>query len=133
MTRTENEGAAFGCGGIGHTHARAFRDSERARLIAVSSRQEEKARRVADAEGCDWSIEPDELLGRTDVDVVSIATSSGSHATLALAALAAGKHVVVEKPLAMTAADARRVIGEARERGLRVGDLARRSSRSYRR
>src|SRR5262245_60579184 len=108
--------AVIGCGGIGHTHARAFRQIPRARLVAVSSRDGEKARRVADAEDCAFTTDAAALIGRGDVDLVAIATSSGSHAALALAALAAGKHVVVEKPLAMTAADARRVIDEARRR-----------------
>jgi UDP-N-acetyl-2-amino-2-deoxyglucuronate dehydrogenase len=118
--------AVIGCGGIGHTHARVFCESDRARLVAVSSRQEEKARRVAEAEGCSWSVDPAELLRRADVDLVSIATSSGSHASLALAALAAGKHVVVEKPLAMTAAEGREVIDEAHRRGLTLSVIAQR-------
>jgi UDP-N-acetyl-2-amino-2-deoxyglucuronate dehydrogenase len=49
---------------------------------------------------------------------VSIATSSGSHAALAMAALEAGKHVIIEKPLAMNSADGRRIITAAAQRGL---------------
>ena len=56
--------------------------------------------------------------GEPAVDVVVIATPNRTHAPLALAALAAGRHVVVDKPLAPTAADAERVVAEARRRGL---------------
>jgi UDP-N-acetyl-2-amino-2-deoxyglucuronate dehydrogenase len=110
--------AVIGCGGIGHTHARAARDLSGARLVGVSSRDADKARRVAEAEGCRHTSDAAALIADPEVALVTIATSSGSHAALALQALAAGKHVVIEKPLAMTAADGRRVIATAAERGL---------------
>jgi predicted dehydrogenase len=109
--------AVIGCGGIGQTHARAAREIPGARLIGVSSRDEAKARKVAEVEGCGFTTDPATLFADPQVGLVSIATSSGSHAALALAAIAAGKHVLVEKPLAMTSDDARRVIAAAVERG----------------
>jgi len=109
--------AVIGCGGIGQTHARAAREIPDARLVGVSSRDEAKARKVAEVEGCRFTTDPATLFADPEVGLVSIATSSGSHAALALAAIAAGKHVLVEKPLAMTSEDARRVIAAAAERG----------------
>ena len=110
--------AVIGCGGIGQTHARAAREIPGARLVGVSSRDPGKARRVGEAEGCRYTSDAGALIGDPDVGLVTIATSSGSHAPLALQALAAGKHVVVEKPLAMSSADARRVIAAAEAGGL---------------
>jgi len=110
--------AVIGCGGIGQTHARAAREIPGARLVGVSSRDEGRARRVAELEGCRFTTDPASLFADPEVALVSIATSSGSHASLALAAMAAGKHVLIEKPLAMTSADGRRVIAAAANRGL---------------
>jgi UDP-N-acetyl-2-amino-2-deoxyglucuronate dehydrogenase len=105
--------AVIGCGGIGQTHARAAREIPGARLVGVSSRDPEKARRVGEAEGCRSFSDASALIADPAVGLVTIATSSGSHAALALEALGAGKHVVVEKPLAMSVADGRRVIAAA--------------------
>jgi predicted dehydrogenase len=60
----------------------------------------------------------DALLDSTDIDVVHICTPNATHADLALRALAAGKHVVCEKPLATNVRDAKRLEDEAAERGL---------------
>jgi predicted dehydrogenase len=67
----------------------------------------------------------DELLGDPDLDAVAIATPVPTHAPLARRALAAGKHVFVEKPLAQSLADAEAVVADARESGrtLMVGHL----------
>ncbi len=60
----------------------------------------------------------DDLLSDESVDGVVIATSVPTHANLACMALEAGKHVFVEKPLALTVADAKRVVDLAEDRGL---------------
>jgi predicted dehydrogenase len=99
-------------------HIQAFKDLG-ARVVAVSSRRAEQAAQVAwqdGGDGCEGTTDPDALVRRPDIDLVSITSSSGSHARLALAALAAGKHVVIEKPMAMNAAEARRIIAAAAER-----------------
>src|SRR5688572_1037941 len=95
-----------GAGSIGRMHIKACKELG-ARVAVVSSRREEQARTVAREEECDFTTDPLALVARPDLDLVVITTSSGSHARLALAALAAGKHVVVEKPMAMNAAEAR--------------------------
>ena len=62
-----------------------------------------------------------DLLAADDVDVVLVLTLPGTHADVALAALAAGKHVYVEKPLALSVAEGREVVKAAAGAGLRVG------------
>jgi predicted dehydrogenase len=60
---------------------------------------------------------PDELWGRAgEIDLVVVATPNATHVPLGLAALHAGLHVVIDKPLAATAADGRRLVDEARAR-----------------
>ena len=66
----------------------------------------------------------DEVLSRREVEAVAVATSAPTHAALALRALEAGKHVFVEKPLALTSADAREIGACRRARGHAAGRRA---------
>ena len=71
-------------------------------VAAVCARHREKAQKVAaSANVRDVHTDPLELIARSDVDAVAIATPPGSHHPLALAALSAGKHVLCEKPFAL--------------------------------
>src|SRR5436190_6758907 len=117
--------AIAGCGSIGRMHLRAFKELG-ARVVAVSSRRAEQARAVAEAEGCEHTTDAEALVRRPDVDLVAITTSSGSHARLALAAIAGGKHVVVEKPMAMTPSDAGQMIAAAASRGVMLSVISQR-------
>jgi predicted dehydrogenase len=88
-----------GLGGMGLVHARNALETRGARLIAVASRSRERAAEVAAALGgtareCGY----DELLAAADVDAVVVAARSVDHGRLAGAVLAAGKHLLVEKP-----------------------------------
>lgn len=67
------------------------------------------------------AVAPDQLLADPNIQVVLNLTNPASHAEMSLAALRAGKHVYSEKPLALSLADAKRILAEAEERGLRVG------------
>ncbi|MDG0810104.1 Gfo/Idh/MocA family protein [Cohnella rhizosphaerae] len=116
----------IGCGDIAERHVEAIGQIEDAKLIAVSSRTESRARAIAEREGCEWYADYRELLGRGDIDIVCVTTSSGSHAAIGLDALNAGKHLIVEKPMAMSARDARRMVDAARERGLVLSSIAQR-------
>lgn len=100
----------IGCGSIADFHIQAIKEIPNAKLSIVSSRNADKAATVAAEQGCDWTADYMELLKRTDVDIIIVATSSGSHAEIGLAALQAGKHVIVEKPMAMNTSDASKLI-----------------------
>jgi scyllo-inositol 2-dehydrogenase (NADP+) len=80
----------------------------------VSSRSDEIRRALPNAAAMKSDAE---LLGRSDIDLVVIATPTQLHATQVRAALAAGKHVIVDKPISATAAEARELVRLARERG----------------
>ena len=87
-------------------HLPAFR-SEGWEIGAVCARNRDKARAAADAAGvADVHTDPAELFARGDIDAIAISTPPGTHHPLTMAALAAGKHVVCEKPFALTAAQA---------------------------
>lgn len=115
----------IGLGTIGRSHARAL-DALRgqAQLRAFSGGDTTAAAETGWPDAA--RVAPGELLDRDDIDVVAICSPSGVHAEQAVAALEAGKHVVVEKPLALTAADADRIVGLAAERGLHVSTISQR-------
>jgi predicted dehydrogenase len=96
--------AIVGCGLIARFHVRALAEIPAARLVALVSRTRASAERLASELQISCAIETNlaSALARRDVDAVIIATPSGAHLEPALAAAAAGKHVVVEKPLEIT-------------------------------
>ena len=114
-----------GLGTIGRSHAQALAQLRgQAALVAYSGGD---AQTAADAGWPDaLQLSPAELLRHDAVDVIAICSPSGAHAEHALSALAAGKHVVVEKPLAMTAAAADRIVALAAEEQLAVSVIAQR-------
>lgn len=91
-----------GAGFIGGVHAQALAAIPEAKLTVVCSRNEEKARALAQPAGAVWVDDYRQAVARAEVDVVCICTPSGAHAEIAEAAAAAGKHVVVEKPIEIT-------------------------------
>ena len=95
-----------GTGFIGVVHARAARLAG-ARLVGVAASTPERGAAAAAALGAERAFESAEALAQSaDVDVVHVCTPNHLHAPLAQSALAAGKHVVCEKPLALDAAEA---------------------------
>ncbi|MEV5176593.1 Gfo/Idh/MocA family oxidoreductase [Streptomyces flaveolus] len=110
----------LGCGVIGGLHARVLSSypplAARARLVAVASPSAERARRLAAETGSE-ATDVGTLLSRSDIDAVSVCTPSGLHAELGRLALAAGKHVIVEKPIDVTTEAADRLVESARKAG----------------
>ncbi len=103
---------SIGIGIIGAGFARTtqipgFQACEGARVLAIASRQRENAARVAREFGIEQVAEDwREIIARDDVDLISIVTPPSTHAEMTLAALAAGKAVLCEKPTAMNAGEA---------------------------
>src|SRR5256712_12242338 len=106
-----------GCGTIAPVHAAAIQRTDGAALVAATSQHPEQAQAFAAAHGIDWTPDLPALLRRPDVDVVTICTPSGLHAEMACAAMLAGKHVVVEKPLAISLEQADAMLRTSRETG----------------
>ena len=98
--------ALIGCGGIGNWHARWATETPDIDVRGFCDIRPEAAAKFHDQHGGDFHTDDlARVLEDPTIEVVTIATSHGSHAELALAALAAGKHVYLEKPMAMTVAD----------------------------
>jgi UDP-N-acetyl-2-amino-2-deoxyglucuronate dehydrogenase len=106
-----------GCGAVSTQHVEAMHAVAGARLVAVTSRVADQARACGERWAVAWEPSYDDLLSRADIDAVAICTPSGLHAAQALAALRHGKHVLVEKPLSLSVADANRVIREGQRQG----------------
>lgn len=121
--------AAIGVGSLGRHHARNYAElarEGRVELIGICDASSETAARVAAENGGETSMTDwRELLDR--VDVVSIATPTETHCEIACAFLEKGVHVLVEKPIAPTLAEADRMIAAAKKSGARlmVGQLER--------
>lgn len=98
--------AVIGCGVIGPVHAEGYRSLPGVHLAAVCDVVPERARELAERAGADrWTDTLDAILAAPDIDVVSICTGHAAHADMVVAALAAGKHVLCEKPLGASLAD----------------------------
>jgi predicted dehydrogenase len=109
--------AIAGTGFIGAVHARSARLAG-ARLIGVAASSPQSARLAAAALEAETAFESaDALVESPDVDVVHICAPNHTHVALAEAALAAGKHVICEKPLALDAAGAQRLTAAAAASG----------------
>lgn len=106
--------AIVGCGGAGMEHAQAYRAlGGQVELVGVCDIAPERAERVAAAVGTRAYGAWAELLAAERPDVVSVCTAEYAHTEPVLTALAAGCHVLCEKPLAATVADARRMVEAA--------------------
>lgn len=112
--------AIFGCGVIAKFHAAALKDVENAELIGCSDVYLPAAEIYASERGIKVYESFDALLEAPEVDVVNICTPNGTHADLAIKALEAGKNVVLEKPMAITAADCDRIIEAAKKSGGKI-------------
>ena len=112
--------AIAGTGFIGRVHARSVRLAG-AQLVAVAASSPESAQAAAAELGADRAFDSaEEMVRAPDIDVVHICTPNHLHLPLAEAALAAGKHVICEKPLALDAAGAQRLLDVAAGSGLQA-------------
>jgi predicted dehydrogenase len=109
----------LGTGGIAGSFASDLRLTDSGVAAAVGSRSQAAADRFADSYGiANRHDSYESLVADPDVDVIYVATPHPMHRDNAILALRAGKHVLVEKPFTMNAAEAREVVAVARERGL---------------
>ena len=87
------------------------------RVVGVVAPDAERARRLAETVGADWGTDVSGAMAREDVDAVVVCTPPHVHREITLEALALGRHVLCEKPLAMTSAEAAEMASAARRHG----------------
>lgn len=107
----------LGCGAFGRFCLREFGSLPGLRAAAVADTIPEAARQTGEEFGVPVCADIHALAARDDVHIIHIATPPATHRDLAITALRAGKHVLCEKPLATTLADAQAMIGAARTAG----------------
>lgn len=106
-------------GGVGYGHGLAINHTPGLCLVAVCDRSDERLKAAAlDFPDIRCYASPDEIASDREIEVVFIATPPSTHAELALAMLRAGKHVVCEKPLCLTVAEADSLSQTAEAQGL---------------
>ncbi|MBC8041507.1 MAG: Gfo/Idh/MocA family oxidoreductase [Opitutaceae bacterium] len=108
--------AVIGAGAIGYDHIHSFQQHPSARVVALAEVSPVRGREAADKFNIPELVTDFRtLLKRPDIDVFSIALPNYLHASVSLAALKAGKHVMLDKPMATNAADAAKLVAEAKK------------------
>lgn len=110
----------IGAGRMGAFHIESFERVAGARLLAVADPDERGARERIGRRPIDWYADHRALLERKDLDAVCVCAPSELHAPLALDAIAAGRHVLVEKPIATALEDGLRMASAARLAGVKL-------------
>jgi predicted dehydrogenase len=111
--------AIVGCGRISDLHQLGYRDRDDARIVAVCDSDRERAEEKAAA----WGVKKvytdyEQVLSDREVDLVELLTPHHLHCPMTVAACQAGKHVSVQKPMALSAAEADKMIGAAQRAGV---------------
>ncbi len=128
MVRSDIGVGLIGCGLMGYRHGMALSSIRGVRITAVTDLAPDAAARLAQQFGAEVIADHQDLLARADVDAVVIAVSDDSHLEPTLDAVAARKHILLEKPLATSLDHARRILAAAEcvtDRIFMVGHLLR--------
>lgn len=111
--------AIIGTGGMANFHARNFQKTRGCRLVACVDTDPERLKAFAESYSISQTYASTaELLGGAGIDAVAIVTPDPYHKPIALECLAAGKHVLCEKPLALDYPDAKAMADAARKAGV---------------
>lgn len=106
--------AVIGVGIYGVNHVRLYREHPDTELIGVWSRSQARASQVGEEYDCPWTTDLDTLADDPRIQLVSVVTPDFAHTGPVLRMLAAGKHVLVEKPMATSVVECRQMIEAAR-------------------
>jgi predicted dehydrogenase len=112
--------AIVGCRAVAPLHAQAVSRAIGARVALFCDLDPEPAEELAKVYGGDVETDYARVLARDDVDVVTIVTPDELHAQMAIAAAEAGKHALVEKPIAMDLSEMQRIIDAGERCGVRI-------------
>jgi predicted dehydrogenase len=113
----------IGAGLVGPTHAAAAARAPGSRLVAVCDLMMDRAEAVAEQHGAIPLTDVDALLARDDIQIVSICLPTRLHLEVAERAVAAGKHIIVEKPLELSLERADRLLRAAKAHNVQVAAI----------
>lgn len=119
--------AVIGVGNMGRHHARNYFELPEANLVAVSDSRPEIGKEIAEKFNCKFYQNYRQMLRDEKIEAVSIVVPTKLHKQMAVDSIRAGKHILVEKPIASTLRDGQEIISEAKKRGvvLVVGHIER--------
>lgn len=119
----------IGCG-VGQLHLQGFAEDPRVNVVAIAGLDEDRCRQLAETYDI-RSVYQDyqDLLADPSVEAVTVAVPNILHVPVSVAALEAGKHIMVEKPLARTTAEGQAIIDAAQRTGLVLGVIFNRRGR----
>jgi UDP-N-acetyl-2-amino-2-deoxyglucuronate dehydrogenase len=113
--------AIVGCGSIGTRHLAVVDNEPRAEIVAVCDIDESKCCKFAEQYGdVPFYTDYERLLSETDADIISICTPHALHAPMSIMAAEARKHILSEKPMALTAEEARAMLKAAKQNGVEL-------------
>jgi len=114
----------IGCGMISNWHAEAISKVPGAKLVAVTDVNEKSRNNFAEKFHVSSENTVDELLARKDIEIICICTPSGLHTPLAIQTANAGKHIVVEKPMALNVKEADEIIDACERNHVKMGVIS---------
>lgn len=109
----------LGCGDVWQRHRLVFEHSSRLKCVCVYDPMEERAREAARLTGARVAENANEVLTAGDVDIVAVLTPVFTHVDLVETGAAAGKHFMLEKPMATTMADGERIVNAIGDAGVK--------------
>ncbi|MGI5820151.1 MAG: Gfo/Idh/MocA family protein [Armatimonadota bacterium] len=112
--------AVIGLGMMGERHARVWQELHSTEIVSVYDIVSERAEEVAAALGCEAAGSLEEAIGAEGVGIVSVCTNDEAHREACVAAAEAGRHVLVEKPLATTLEDCDAIIEACERSGVKL-------------
>jgi UDP-N-acetylglucosamine 3-dehydrogenase len=109
----------IGPGFIGNTHLQAYQKIENLQIAAIAGGKEASGRKLAETYHCAYFPSAEEMLSQADIDMVDICLPTYLHEKYVMMAIAAGKHVLCEKPLALDVSAVDRMIAAAKQAGVK--------------
>ena len=120
MARNKLGFGIIGCGRVAPRHAQSILEIPNAELIAVADEIVSRAENFQNEFKAEPYADYHDLLKRDDIDVVNVCVPSGLHKQVVFDIVTAGKHVIVEKPIALSTSDANQMIQAAEDAGVKL-------------
>ena len=122
MRKNRMKFALVGCGRVSENHLQALTSGNiSSELVAVCDLDPEKAKSKGDKYGLPWYADYHKMMSEhPEIEVVNVAVPTGYHASVVIDLAQYGKHIVTEKPMALSVADCQKMIDACRKNGARL-------------